>query len=73
MTQDFAREAAYVTDAVHPTFDEHPRVAPAMRFSRSSTRALGGVLCGQHTDSILHELGYDDEEIADLRRRSIVG
>jgi crotonobetainyl-CoA:carnitine CoA-transferase CaiB-like acyl-CoA transferase len=73
MTQDFAREAGYVTDAVHPTFDEHPRVAPAMRFSRSTTRALGGVLCGQHTDSILRELGYDDEQITDLRRRSIVG
>jgi crotonobetainyl-CoA:carnitine CoA-transferase CaiB-like acyl-CoA transferase len=44
-----------------------------MRFSRSTTRALGGVLCGQHTDSILRELGYDDEQITDLRRRSIVG
>jgi hypothetical protein len=31
------------------------------------------VLKGQHTDSILTELGYTSEQIADLRARSIVG
>lgn len=59
-------------DAVHPTFDEHPRLAPYIRFSRSLTQALGGVLAGQHTDLILGRLGKTAEEIGDLRDRHIV-
>jgi crotonobetainyl-CoA:carnitine CoA-transferase CaiB-like acyl-CoA transferase len=27
---------------------------------------------GEHTDSVLHELGYKDGEIADLRKKGIV-
>jgi crotonobetainyl-CoA:carnitine CoA-transferase CaiB-like acyl-CoA transferase len=73
MAGALGQEAGYVVDAVHPTFDEHPRVAPAVRFSRSSTQALGGVLCGQHTDAILGELGYDEEQIGELRRSNAVG
>jgi CoA:oxalate CoA-transferase len=28
---------------------------------------------GEHTDQVLREIGYDDERIADLRARGIVG
>jgi len=62
----------YCTTSVSPIFEEHLRMQPAMRFSRSATRALGGVLAGQHTDAILTELGYDADRIADLRERNIV-
>jgi crotonobetainyl-CoA:carnitine CoA-transferase CaiB-like acyl-CoA transferase len=70
--ESFGRASGYVVDVVHPTFDEHPRVAPYMRFSRSRTQALPGVLAGQHTDEILTQLGKTPAEIADLRSRSIV-
>ncbi len=28
--------------------------------------------CGEHTDEVMHELGYSDGEIADLRRRIVI-
>jgi crotonobetainyl-CoA:carnitine CoA-transferase CaiB-like acyl-CoA transferase len=72
MSDDVGRRAGYVTDVVHPVFDTHPRLAPVVRFSRSSTQALAGCLAGQHTDSLLEELGYAASAIQDLRARNIV-
>jgi len=69
----FGRASSYVADVVHPTFDEIPRLAPALQFSCSATQALPGVLCGQHTDALLAELGRTPAEIADLRERKVVG
>ncbi|MET0147027.1 MAG: CoA transferase [Ilumatobacteraceae bacterium] len=66
------RDSGYIADIVHPTFDEMPRIAPLVRFSRSSTQAAAGVLAGQQTDAILGELGRDAAAIADLRARGIV-
>ena len=28
--------------------------------------------CGEHTDEVMHELGYSDGEIADLRKRIVI-
>ncbi|WP_395111580.1 CoA transferase [Actinomadura sp. SCN-SB] len=63
----------YTATATSPVFDEHLRVAPPVRFSRSRTQAKGGCLCGEHTDAVLRELGYGDKEIADLRERKVIG
>ena len=72
LSEVFGRASGYIADVVHPTFDEHPRLAPTVRFSRSTTRAGAGQLKGAHTDAILEELGYDDDARADLRAREIV-
>ena len=69
---DFGRAHGYVVDVTHPVFDDHPRLAPYIRFSRSSTQALPAVLAGQHTDEILAGLGRSPEQIADLRARKVV-
>jgi crotonobetainyl-CoA:carnitine CoA-transferase CaiB-like acyl-CoA transferase len=69
----FGRASGYVTDVVHPTFDEHPRLAGYVQFSRSATQALPAVMNGQQTDAILAELSKTPEEIADLRDRKVVG
>jgi crotonobetainyl-CoA:carnitine CoA-transferase CaiB-like acyl-CoA transferase len=71
-SEEFGRDAGYVRDVRHPTFDQHPRLAPLVRFSRSSTQALPGCLAGQHTDALLREIGYDTAAIDDLRKRQIV-
>jgi crotonobetainyl-CoA:carnitine CoA-transferase CaiB-like acyl-CoA transferase len=63
----------YLVDVEHPVFEVHPRMAPLVRFSRSATQALPGVLLGAHTNAILTELGTSPAEIADLRERKIVG
>jgi crotonobetainyl-CoA:carnitine CoA-transferase CaiB-like acyl-CoA transferase len=68
----FGRASGYVADVVHPTLDEHIRLAPYLRFSRSQTQALPAVLNGQQTDEILVGLGKSAAEIADLRARGVV-
>ena len=72
MQDDEFYQAGYAVDAVSPIFDEHRRPAPLVRFSRSATKADAGCRLGQHTDALLRELGYDDERIADLRKRDVV-
>ncbi|BCO39099.1 hypothetical protein MINTM001_02380 [Mycobacterium paraintracellulare] len=66
-------EAGYAVDAHSPIFEKHRRLAPLCRFSRSQTRADAGCTIGQHTDSVLREIGLDEAKIADLRAREIVG
>jgi crotonobetainyl-CoA:carnitine CoA-transferase CaiB-like acyl-CoA transferase len=72
MQDDEFYQAGYAVDAVSPVFDEHRRAAPLNRFSRSATKADAGCRLGQHTNAVLREIGYDDEQIADLRKRDIV-
>jgi crotonobetainyl-CoA:carnitine CoA-transferase CaiB-like acyl-CoA transferase len=66
-------EAGYAVDAVSPIFEEHRRLAPLCRFSRSRSNADAGCTVGQHTDAVLRELGLDDDAIAELRVKKIVG
>ncbi|MEV6336799.1 CoA transferase [Nocardia vinacea] len=72
MQTDEFYDAGYAVDAVSPIFDEHRRLAPLNRFSRSSVKADAGCTIGEHTDALLRAIGYDDARIADLRDRQIV-
>jgi crotonobetainyl-CoA:carnitine CoA-transferase CaiB-like acyl-CoA transferase len=73
MQDDEFFEAGYCVEAVSPIFDEHRRLAPITRFSRSRTKADAGCTLGQHTTKILREIGYDEDVIAQLRADSIIG
>jgi crotonobetainyl-CoA:carnitine CoA-transferase CaiB-like acyl-CoA transferase len=66
-------KAGYAVEAVSPIFDEHRRLAPLCRFSRSRTKADAGCTIGQHTDAVLRELGLDADQIAELRANMVVG
>jgi crotonobetainyl-CoA:carnitine CoA-transferase CaiB-like acyl-CoA transferase len=66
-------DAGYSVQAHSPIFEEHRRLAPLCRFSRSRTRADAGCTIGQHTDAVLREIGLDDATIVDLRAKEIVG
>ncbi|MDO8363500.1 MAG: CoA transferase [Actinomycetota bacterium] len=71
-SDEFGRASGYLTDVVHPVFDEHPRMN-FLRMSRSTLTPKAGVLAGSHTDSVLAGIGRDEAAIADLRARKIVG
>ena len=71
-SDEFGRASGYITDVMHPVFEEHPRMNGFLRFSRSVTQAKPGVLAGSHTDAIMTELGFAPAAIADLRERNVI-
>ncbi|MFF7944658.1 CaiB/BaiF CoA transferase family protein [Nocardia gamkensis] len=72
LQSDECFEAGYSVEAVSPVFDEHRRLAPLFRFSRSQTKADGGCTLGQHTREVLREIGLDDDRIDDLQSRGVI-
>jgi crotonobetainyl-CoA:carnitine CoA-transferase CaiB-like acyl-CoA transferase len=67
------REMGIVTPTTHPVLGDYDRLTPFVRYER-----LGGVtgpapLCGQQTDAVLTELGYDQEAIDRLRAEHVLG
>ncbi len=66
------RAKGWIADVEHPTLGTHPRLAPLVEFSRSSTVVKPSALCGAHTDAVLTELGYDAGGIAALRDAGVI-
>jgi crotonobetainyl-CoA:carnitine CoA-transferase CaiB-like acyl-CoA transferase len=62
-----------VTETTHPTLDTYPRLKPTVRLSRSETVAGPAPLCGQQTEAVLREIGYDDARIGALREAGVIG
>jgi len=62
----------FVTECHHPTLDTIARLAPLVRFSRSTTVAGDSCGVGEHTVEILEALGYDAERIAKLQVDGVV-
>jgi crotonobetainyl-CoA:carnitine CoA-transferase CaiB-like acyl-CoA transferase len=65
-------EAGYSVEAISPIFDEHRRLAPLTRFSRSRTKADAGCTVGQHTRPVLREIGIGEERIDELVELGII-
>jgi formyl-CoA transferase len=53
--------------------DEYPRLMPPVRMTRSTGVTGPAPLCGQHTDSVLAELGYETGRVAALRASGVIG
>ena len=66
------RENGLLTQVEAPRYGEFWRYSPVVDFSDSSGRAGPGPLKGQHTRPLLRELGYTDEQIHDLKQRTVV-
>lgn len=71
-SEEFGRASGLLVDVVHPLLDEHVRLAPLVSLSRSSVVPGAGCLLGQHTDAVLAEVGYSDDDIAKLRADGVV-
>jgi crotonobetainyl-CoA:carnitine CoA-transferase CaiB-like acyl-CoA transferase len=48
-------------------------LTPLVAFGRTPGVAGPAPSIGQHTDSVLRELGYDEATISDLRARGVIG
>lgn len=68
-----AEQLGLMTTTTHPVLEEVPRTRALVTLSRAEETLRPGTLNGQFTDAILTELGYDDDKIADMRSRSIIG
>ena len=59
-------------EADHALWGRYQRWGPMVTFSETPGRYGPGVLAGQHTDTILAEIGCSPDEIADLRAAGVV-
>ena len=62
----------WITEVEHPVIGMHPRLAPLVGFSRSTTLAKPAELCGASTDTVLTGLGYDTDRIDALRTAGVI-
>jgi crotonobetainyl-CoA:carnitine CoA-transferase CaiB-like acyl-CoA transferase len=61
-----------ITEVEHPVLGMHPRLAPLVDFSRSTTLVEPSALCGARTDAVLEELGYRPDRIDALRAAGVI-
>jgi crotonobetainyl-CoA:carnitine CoA-transferase CaiB-like acyl-CoA transferase len=71
-TDPVLRQTEMVIEVDHPVFGPIWRAGPALRFSETPARVASSCLNGQHTQTILRELGYDDDTIAKLKADAII-
>ena len=57
----------------HPILGDIELVNQPFELSRTPSEIRSATPeCGEHTDEVMRELGYSDEQIADLRRRIVI-
>jgi crotonobetainyl-CoA:carnitine CoA-transferase CaiB-like acyl-CoA transferase len=61
-----------ITSFDHPRAGRFRTVGPPIRFSRTPGVVQRPPLLGEHTGEILHELGYEPEQIAQFKRDKVV-
>jgi crotonobetainyl-CoA:carnitine CoA-transferase CaiB-like acyl-CoA transferase len=62
-----------ITPETHPMIGDYPRLTPTVTLSRTAGVTGPAPLCGEQTDTVLTELGYDDDAIATLRQAGTIG
>jgi crotonobetainyl-CoA:carnitine CoA-transferase CaiB-like acyl-CoA transferase len=71
-TDPVLRQTEMVIEIDHPVFGQIWRAGPALRFSETPSRVAPSCLNGQHTQTILRQLGYDDDAIAKLKADAVI-
>jgi crotonobetainyl-CoA:carnitine CoA-transferase CaiB-like acyl-CoA transferase len=72
MCDPIGREAGFLSEVEHPSFGTHRRLAPLASLSLTPGKARPACLFGQHTESVLRELGYDTSAIEKLEADGVV-
>ena len=66
------QENGFITEVETPRLGKFWRYSPLLKFSHTGSKAGPGIEKGQHTQAILHELGYSEDEIRDLKEQGVV-
>ena len=67
------RHLGMATDVHHPKFGDTKVVNQAVELCRTPSRIRSATPeKGEHTDEVLRELGYNNEQITGLRQRHVV-
>ncbi|MCH7801213.1 MAG: CoA transferase, partial [Chloroflexi bacterium] len=69
---EHVRQNGFTTQVEHKRFGKFWRYSPVINFSKTPSKAGGGILRGQHTIPILKELGYTEEQVHALRAQGVL-
>jgi formyl-CoA transferase len=66
------RRLDLIVEREHPVLGTVPRIRSLVNYSRSATLAPTTPALGQHTDTVLAELGLSADRIASLREAGVI-
>jgi formyl-CoA transferase len=66
------RESGTIVEVDHPTRGKYLSVGNPIKMSDSPTEVTRSPLLGEHTDEVLRQLGYHDDEIKALREQRVI-
>ena len=69
---EHVRENGFTTVVEHKRFGKFWRYSPILNFSKTPSKAAGGILRGEHTMPILKDLGYTEDEIHALKAKGVL-
>jgi crotonobetainyl-CoA:carnitine CoA-transferase CaiB-like acyl-CoA transferase len=72
MDDAITREAGHLCEVEHPSFGRHRRLGPLAELSLTPARGRAACVLGEHTESVLRELGYDPAQIEALEAGGVI-
>jgi len=69
----FLQKIGSIVEVPHKVRGSYWTVGCPMKFSEFTPEIKSSPLLGEHTDEVLREIGYTNEQIVKLREKNVVG